>query len=70
MLLAIDISKAQRASLTLRPLVDTMRETFSWAAQRAPETSAATRLASGESTQAGLAHAHARALLHTWHTQQ
>lgn len=69
-LLAIDISKAQRAGLSLRPLVDTIRETFSWAAQRAPETSAVTRLASGERTQAGLAPARERALLHTWHTHQ
>lgn len=69
-LLTIDISKAQRAGLTCRPLADTIRDTFSWAAQRAPETSAATRLASGESTQAGLAQARETALLQTWHTQQ
>jgi 2'-hydroxyisoflavone reductase len=67
--LAIDISKAQRAGLGFRPLATTIRDTFQWAAQREPEASATTRLASGESTQAGLAQARETALLQNWHTK-
>jgi 2'-hydroxyisoflavone reductase len=67
---AINIRKAQRAGLTFRPVVDTIRETFQWAAQRASEASTPTRLASGESTQAGLAQARETALLQTWYRQQ
>jgi 2'-hydroxyisoflavone reductase len=69
-LLAIDISKAQRAGLAFRPLAETMRETLQWATQREPESSAPTRLASGESTQAGLAPGRETALLQHWHRQQ
>ena len=67
---AIDISKAQRAGLGFRPLADTIREILQWAAQRGPEASAPTRLASGERTQAGLAPARETALFQTWHMTQ
>src|SRR5262249_49368112 len=67
--LAIDISKAQRAGLGFRPLATTICDTFRWAAQRELEASAPTRLASGESTQAGLASARETALLQNWHVQ-
>jgi 2'-hydroxyisoflavone reductase len=67
---AIDIRKAQRAGLAFRPLTDTIRETFQWAAQRKPAASTPTRLASGESTQAGLAQARETELLQYWHRQQ
>jgi 2'-hydroxyisoflavone reductase len=67
---AIDISKAKRAGLAFRPLADTIRETYQWAAQRKPEASAPTRLASGESTQAGLEQTRETVLLHNWHRQQ
>lgn len=68
-LLAIDISKAQRAGLVFRPLADTIRETLQWAAQQKSATTA-TRLASGESTQAGLSPGRETALLQHWHMQQ
>jgi 2'-hydroxyisoflavone reductase len=67
---ALDISKAQRAGLGFRSLATTIRDTFQWAAQRGPEASAPMRLASGESTQAGLAQARETVLLHNWHRQQ
>jgi 2'-hydroxyisoflavone reductase len=67
---ALDTSKAQRAGLGFRSLATTIRDTFQWAAQRGPEASAPTRLASGESTQAGLAQAREAVLLHNWHRQQ
>lgn len=69
-ILAVDISKAQRAGLTFRPLADTICDAFQWTAQREPATSAATRLASGASMPAGLVQARERALLQHWHTQQ
>jgi 2'-hydroxyisoflavone reductase len=62
-LLAIDISKARQAGLAFRPLADTIRDTFQRASQRTPEASDVTRLASGESTQAGLEHAREAVLL-------
>jgi 2'-hydroxyisoflavone reductase len=69
-LLAIDISKARQAGLAFRPLTDTILDTFQWAAQQAPEASVVTRLASGESTQAGLEQARETILLQDWHTHQ
>jgi 2'-hydroxyisoflavone reductase len=69
-LLAIDISKAWQAGLAFRPLADTIRDTFQWASQRTPEASVVTRLASGESTQAGLEPAREIVLLQDWHTHQ
>lgn len=67
-LLAIDISKALQAGLACRPLADTIRDTFQWAAQQTPEASDVTRLASGERTQAGLEQAREAVLLQDWHT--
>lgn len=66
---AIDISKARRAGLAFRPAADTIRETFQWAAQRAPEGNAPMRLASGASTEAGLPRERETALLQDWHRQ-